>query len=455
MVSDYHKILRESMNKVKMRLFVLEIICCWVVVLVASVFAGGYEWGGLGPRACGMGGAFIGVANDWTAPYWNPAGLTQTKGIGVGIELLQPNYKAKDGNSIANRDPAEMNIDQGDIFARIYPVEPTRFEKTEVSESFYHPCVGGFFDLKGIKIGAGFYVPVGDWFDWEDRITDPTNAEINASYFTSMWLMVGNLSLAKEIVPNLSLGVGLNILYLKSKYEAKKSYKNSTNPFFIDYEFKYLTEGSGTAFEGTFGVLYKPLPILSVGAVYRTGSEISLDGSGEYSHTLAPPAESIDYTQEFYHPATYGIGLACRPTTRFLLAFDWQRTDWSTWKSVMDFRIVGDRPRLRQMERTRNRIDWDWKVSNRYRFGGEYKLKEEIALRAGFYYDESPVPDEQVSFTNIADVDRKGITLGAGYGWKKFMFDFLYEYHWGEREVDEIEYNQKIRAYTLALSYQL
>ena len=100
-------------------------------------------------------------------------------------------------------------------------------------------------------------------------------------------------------------------------------------------------------------------------------------------------------------------------------------------------------------------IDWDWKASNRYRFGGEYKLEEEIALRAGFYYDESPVPDEQVSFTNIADVDRKGITLGAGYGWKKFMFDFLYEYHWGDREVDEIEYNQKIRAYTLALSYQL
>ncbi|MCK4233026.1 outer membrane protein transport protein, partial [candidate division WOR-3 bacterium] len=126
-----------------------------------------------------------------------------------------------------------------------------------------------------------------------------------------------------------------------------------------------------------------------------------------------------------------------------------------TWKTDMDFRIVGDRPRLRQIERTRNRIDWDWKASNRYRFGGEYNLTEELALRGGFYYDESPVPDEQVSFTNIADVDRKGITLGTGYGWKKFMFDFLYEYHWGEREVDDIKYSQKINAYTLALSYQL
>jgi len=450
MVSDYHKILRESMNKVKIRLFVLGIICCWVVVLVAGVFAGGYEWGGLGPRACGMGGAFIGVANDWTAPYWNPAGLTQTKGIGVGIELLQPNYKAKDGNSIANLDPAEMNIDQGDIFARIYPVEDTLFEKTEVSESFYHPCVGGFFDLKGIKIGAGFYVPVGDWFDWEDKITDPTNAEINASYFTSMWLLVGNLSLAKEIIPDFSFGVGLNILYLKSKNEAKKSYKDSNIPSLIDYEFKYLTEGSGTAFEGTFGVMYKPLPVISVGAVYRTGSEISLDGSGEYSHShpLTPPDESSDYTQKFYHPATYGIGLACRPTTKLLLALDWHKTDWSTWKTDMDFKTEG-------VVLTDKDIDWDWKVSNRYRFGGEYKLKEEIALRGGFYYDESPVPDEQVSFTNIADVDRKGITLGAGYGWKKFMFDFLYEYHWGDREVNDIKYSQKINAYTLALSYQL
>ena len=78
---------------------------------------------------------------------------------------------------------------------------------------------------------------------------------------------------------------------------------------------------------------------------------------------------------------------------------------------------------------------------------------EELSLRAGFYYDETPVPDEQVSFTNIADVNRMAITLGAGYEWKKFQIDLLYEYLWGDGKVNEIKYSQRIHAFTLALSY--
>jgi outer membrane protein OmpA-like peptidoglycan-associated protein len=39
---------------------------------------------GVGARALGMGGAFVGVANDLTAGYWNPAGLPWTSGWQVG-----------------------------------------------------------------------------------------------------------------------------------------------------------------------------------------------------------------------------------------------------------------------------------------------------------------------------------------------------------------------------------
>ena len=432
----------------KKQLLVLGMVCVWILVLVASVFAGAYEWGGLGPRACGMGGAFISVADDWTAAYWNPAGLTQTEGIGFGMELLQPNYRARDGNSIANLDVADMNVDQGDIFVRIYPLEPTSFEKTEVSENFFQPCLGGFFDLKGIKIGTGFYVPVGNWFDWEDTITDQTNAEIKGSNFRSIWFMVANLTIAKEIVSNLSIGAGLNLLYLKSKYEVSKSYAGSDlDTIFFDYTYKYLIEGIGTGFEGIFGIMYKPLSKISVGAVYRTGSAISLDGSGEYSNTLAPPDESSDFTQKFYHPATYGVGLSIRPSGRFLLALDWQGTDWSSWKTDIDFMEEG----VGLFDKD---IDWGWNVSNRYRLGGEYKFKESLALRAGFYFDESPVPEKQISFTNIADVSRKAVTLGTGYEWRKFQIDFLYEYQWGDRKVDDVEYSQRVNSFTLALTYQ-
>jgi flagellar motor protein MotB len=38
---------------------------------------------GMGARAAGMGDAFVGVADDATATYWNPAGLSLTRGVNI------------------------------------------------------------------------------------------------------------------------------------------------------------------------------------------------------------------------------------------------------------------------------------------------------------------------------------------------------------------------------------
>jgi hypothetical protein len=44
-------------------------------------YAGEFLYGGVGSRALAMGGAFVGVANDVSAAYWNPAGLVEVPGI--------------------------------------------------------------------------------------------------------------------------------------------------------------------------------------------------------------------------------------------------------------------------------------------------------------------------------------------------------------------------------------
>jgi opacity protein-like surface antigen len=41
---------------------------------------------GQGARAIGMGGAYVAVANDVSAMYWNPAGIADLKGIGLLID---------------------------------------------------------------------------------------------------------------------------------------------------------------------------------------------------------------------------------------------------------------------------------------------------------------------------------------------------------------------------------
>jgi F plasmid transfer operon, TraF, protein len=53
-------------------------ICVFVAALLLAILpvpAGAQMFGGIGTRAEGMGGAFVAVADDATAAYWNPAGI--------------------------------------------------------------------------------------------------------------------------------------------------------------------------------------------------------------------------------------------------------------------------------------------------------------------------------------------------------------------------------------------
>ena len=46
-------------------------------------YAGEFLSAGVGSRALSMGGAFVAVANDVTAGYWNPAGLVDSRGLQI------------------------------------------------------------------------------------------------------------------------------------------------------------------------------------------------------------------------------------------------------------------------------------------------------------------------------------------------------------------------------------
>jgi long-chain fatty acid transport protein len=46
-----------------------------ILVLSMSAFANGLSLNSIGPKALSMGGAFVALADDGTAIYWNPAGL--------------------------------------------------------------------------------------------------------------------------------------------------------------------------------------------------------------------------------------------------------------------------------------------------------------------------------------------------------------------------------------------
>ena len=65
-------------------LYSFVILC--VLFSSTTAFAGGFETKGLGSRQLSMGGATLGLADDWSALYWNPAGLAYLRGSEIILE---------------------------------------------------------------------------------------------------------------------------------------------------------------------------------------------------------------------------------------------------------------------------------------------------------------------------------------------------------------------------------
>jgi len=428
--------------------------CIFLVVLglvlfgqVSSSFGAALEGAGLGARQRIMGGAFIGLADDWTAIYWNPAGLARHETRGGGVEFDYVVLDGEDGNSVANPiknpDVNNMNPDQGDIFFQFgdyptnpdQPTEPTEFDRKDITVHVLLPGVGVYAPFRDFVIAGGIYEPIGYSSKWND-----TKSGITADYEIELYEIVYNFSIAKQINPDLSLGAGLNIIQGKYKKTAKK-----TVPGVYDYSIE--VDGDGFGCEQVIGLMYKLKPNIDIGAVYRTGGTVKLKGTGKAKHTLNfppdfPVDESSDYTQEFEHPPTYGIGLAFRPRPDLVITTDWARTDWTTMRSHIDYDTPGTL--LKDKDR-----DVDWKATDRFRIGAEYKLNDRWTIRGGIFTDPSPVPDKAVSLTNVIDVDFTFFGLGLGYNYKDCQIDFGMLLADNDRDADSVHYEKKSTSYLI------
>ncbi|MFZ2322525.1 MAG: PorV/PorQ family protein [Ignavibacteriaceae bacterium] len=117
----------------------VRIIFILIILVLPQLFAQGFKSDvskkgttaatflsiGQSARAIGMGSAFVGVVNDVSSIYWNPAGLTKTKGINVLFDhtswladikynYLAASYNLGDigtiGFSFTSSDIGEMNV---------------------------------------------------------------------------------------------------------------------------------------------------------------------------------------------------------------------------------------------------------------------------------------------------------------------------------------------------------
>ncbi|MFH1856392.1 MAG: outer membrane protein transport protein [Candidatus Omnitrophota bacterium] len=432
------------------------LLLAFILIFVCVDFseAGAYKSNGIGTKSLLRGGG-IAAVDDYSAIYWNPAGLSAVESQEIAVEPHYLYLEQSDSNSVKNYDLVNYNALQGDTFFRIYntpglAVEPAQFNQTMSIYSDVSPTtsIGGALQLvKGFNLGFGTYTPAGLSTKWEDVTRDlVNNALIEADYMASIKISAYNVSLAKEINSFLSLGAGLNYIYGETDVEAGKRYTSSAAPA-LNYSFDYKEEGDGGSFEGIFGIIIKPLSVLKIGAVYRSGASLDMEGYSYYKHTALGVNEASYYDQEYEFPNSWGAGISYEPISKVVLLFDWERAGWHKVKRKLDYELQGG------AMLTDTDLELNWNDSNQFRLGGEYKWTDKLSLYSSVCWDQTPLSEETVSMTNVIDMDKTNLYLGLGYKTGKMQFTGGYLYCFGDDTIAGVDYELDIHNFMISGKY--
>ncbi len=363
--------------------FTKKVVALFAVVLfsASAVYASGYQLNEHGARAVAMGGAFVARADDPSAIFFNPAGLSYVEGFNVmvGGTLILPST----------------------TFTGPYP---NNTEWKMNSLTFFPPNAYITYNFgNGLAAGVGVYTPEGLGTSWpNDWVGRFLITKINLQSFN----INPTVSYAyKDIV---SVGVGFDYALgnvVLERYNATPFSDSLGNPItpFVHME----GNGNGTGFN--FGIMLKPIENVSIGFSYRskidfklTSATATFTGAG----VLAPllPGGSVSTSLPF--PETWYAGIAYKGD-KYSVEADYQFTGWSAYNEL-DINFA-THTELQQ----NSAIIGNYKDSYILRVGGEYMINDVWTARAGLFYDKNPVPDAY-QLPDLPDADRIGLNVGVG-----------------------------------------
>ncbi|UCH94376.1 MAG: outer membrane protein transport protein [Candidatus Aminicenantes bacterium] len=379
------------------RFLKLSVIFGLMIGLCSGLYSNGFNLNSNGSKAVAMGGAFIGLADDSSAVFWNPAGLTQMKQTTLAFFLT------------------DIIPDVGYQFSipGLFDIDTTAVANHYVSGSF------GFFKPLSEKVVFGIYayIPTGLGVTWEGSELLPLTEGVRYKWRTYVGIITISPTLAFKLSEKFSLGAAINI---------NNGFSELSRPLVGQYDEKL----DAFALGATVGMLFKPCKKFSFGLTFRTPLKIKL--KGEVTMEAAPLIglpRTDDAEREANFPMWLGAGIAFKPSEKLTLTADVQYTNWKQMDTIP---IVYSNPLWQGFEEQYNQdLVLDWKDAIQLRFGMEYKATEKLALRAGYYYDPSPGPKHTQTIL-LPEHTFNFITFGIGFYKENMTIDLGVEYAFGK-----------------------
>ncbi|MBK9306321.1 MAG: outer membrane protein transport protein [Nitrospira sp.] len=353
---------------------------------------------GQGAAASGMGNAFAAQADNPSALHYNPAGMTQLRGVQTmaGGTFV--------GGTSDFRSPTGISVTGDHDGAFAWPGPGHGYITANLSDI-------GFASLEKLTIGVGITTPFGSVMRWPE--TSPFN---RITTFTAFPLFDIKPTFAYQLFPNLSIGAGADIYTFASFFGEGHAELQSVSPGGLAPAGSKLEfSGSGTAPGFNISALYTALrnkdgqPTANLAVVYRSQATLHLDGA-----LLANGIKIQDATTTFVLPQVITGGVALWPIRE--AAREWKlelNVDYVGWKSVRNLDIhLANGIVIPQPQ--------NWRGTYAILAGTEYRWLQinrlpgwEIALRGGYTNQQAQVPDLNFN-PGVPSADLHVISTGIG-----------------------------------------
>ena len=382
--------------------FVLPVVIAWLGFSASSARANGMRLVSQDGFASARGEAFVATADNASAIYYNPAGLTQlgARELRTGIYGLY-------------FDPTYQPLATSPKAGTTYHIEKNYVAAPQIFLAFNS-------EQNRIAGGLGIYSPYGADIEW------PQDTGFRAVAISAKLTYIRfNPAVALKFSDSLSLGAGVTVDY--GDIELDQGLLRTETPFRNYFRFR----GEAWDVGGNVGLLWKPCPQIAIGATWRSGSTMNFDGETEFEQQPIIRRTKLPAEAEFDFPWTASAGISWRPTTNWNVEVNADYTKWSSLDSV----LIRQQSRPPFPVRQNIPVTLDWESSWIYSVGATRYFSHGWRLSAGYVFNESSVPDDYYS-PLAADLDRHFFTVGVGKKGRRFDVDVMYQFgHGADRTV--------------------
>ncbi|BDC99527.1 OmpP1/FadL family transporter [Persicobacter psychrovividus] len=367
-------------------------ILLFALLLMGSIssMAAGYQVLLQGNRQAAMGNLGVGLQPDPSSVFWNPGALAMARrsGISVGFNLIDSKVNYWDSETPNSNYTASTNSPLGTPFHVYGAFQPKNSDGEYSNWAF----------------GIGVYTPYGSSVNWDDNWKGSsllTSIKLQAIFFQP--------TVSYRVSDRFSVGAGLVVS--TGSVNLQRGIPQVSPQAQIELDGK-----SDIGIGYNLGLYFQASKMVNLSFSYRSRVDAKVSG-GDVTFANIPdlvyasgafPQGGTQFDATLPLPSVTSVGVTVTPDEKVTIGFEGNIVGWGAYQSLtfnfvdpINGEFISSSPR-------------DYKNSLQAKLGAEYKIVPTFALRAGIYYDQTPVQDGFMT-PETPDQDRTNLTFGLGW----------------------------------------